>query len=255
MGHKPVQSGVTPDTGVAFPCCGFSRNVSFSHFLVPCVSFLSFLSAQLDAGGVSRAAGSEVELRFVDADGDEVSVPLPDACADVVVRGRPVRAFGWYAGMKHYPGWWWSATMCDLVGYESLLERDRLLLADFDYDVKAIASQPFGLTGRDGDVLRGHVPDYLLCCRDGSVVVVDAKPAEFLEDPKVADVLSWTGGLMARRGWRYEVWSGIEPVRLANVRFLGQGRRRTWAERQPAWSGVGSDGNLGAPDHQGAASG
>lgn len=175
---------------------------------------------------MSRAAGSEAELRFVTLGGDEVLTPLENARADVVVTGRPVRTFAWYAGMKHYPGWWWSPTMGDLVGYESLLERDRLLIADFDCNVLAIASQPFGLTGRDGDALRRHVPDYLLGCRDGSVVVVDVKPAESLDDPKVADVLSWTGRLMARRGWRYEVWSGTDPVRLANVKFLGQGRRR-----------------------------
>lgn len=32
------------------------------------------------------------------------------------------------ARMRHYPGWWWSATMGDHVGHESLLERDRLML-------------------------------------------------------------------------------------------------------------------------------
>ncbi|MGM0385932.1 MAG: hypothetical protein ACQERF_08145 [Actinomycetota bacterium] len=74
--------------------------------------------------------------------------------------------------MTHYPGRFWSATMEDLVGYESLLERDRLLLADFDPNVVAIASQPFGLTGRDGSRIRHHVPDFPFCESDGSVVVV-----------------------------------------------------------------------------------
>lgn len=85
-----------------------------------------------------------------------------------VAHGRPVRRFGSYARMGHYPGWW-SATMRDLVGYESLRERDRLMLADSDRDVVVVAGQPFGITGRDGDVVRRHVPDYLLRRRDGSV--------------------------------------------------------------------------------------
>ena len=81
---------------------------------------------------------------------------LAAARPDLVVRGRPVRGFSWYAGMRHYPGWWWSSTRGDLVGYESLLERDRLMLADFDRDVVAIASQPFGITGQVGGSVRRH---------------------------------------------------------------------------------------------------
>jgi len=139
--------------------------------------------------------------------------------------------------MGHYPGWWWSATTDDLVGYESLLERDRVMLADFDQDVVAIASQPFGITGDAGDSSRRHVPDYMLRLADGGVVVVDVKPAALIDKPKVADVLVWTGRLMAQRGWRYEVWSGADATRLTNVRFLGQGRR--WDRVDPeALSGL-----------------
>ena len=79
--------------------------------------------------------------------------------------------------------------MGDLVGYESLLERDRLMLADFDRDVVAVASQPFGVSGRDADVLRRHVPDYLLLRRDGSADVVDVKPARMVDKPEVVAVL------------------------------------------------------------------
>lgn len=69
---------------------------------------------------MGRAAGSGVEFRFTASDGDVVRTTLAEARADVVVAGRPVRSFGWHAGMRHYPGWFWSATMGDLVGYESL---------------------------------------------------------------------------------------------------------------------------------------
>lgn len=86
-------------------------------------------------------------LRYVSGEGDEVVTPLAGADAGRVVHGRPVRGFGSHAGMKHYPGWWWSSTTTSLIPYESLLERERLLAADFDRKVVAIASQPFGLTG------------------------------------------------------------------------------------------------------------
>lgn len=169
--------------------------------------------------------GRLVEVRYTSRDGGDVVTTLDAARVDLVVHGLPVRRFGSYAGMGHYPGWWWAATMGDLVGYESLLERDRLMLADFDPDVVAVASQPFGLAGLDGDVVRRHVPDYLLLRRDGSVEVVDVKPARLADKPEVAEVLAWTGRELAERGWRYSVWSGTEPHRLTNVRFLAQGRR------------------------------
>ena len=174
---------------------------------------------------MSRSPQGGVEFRYTSPEGEDVVTTLAAARSDLVTAGLPVRRFGSYAGMRHYPGWWWSATTGDLIGYESLLERDRLMLADFDQGVVAIASQPFGITGDNGGVTRRHVPDYLLRMVDGTVVVVDVKPARLLAKPEIAEVLVWTGRLMAERGWRYEVWSGAEATRLTNVRFLGQGRR------------------------------
>lgn len=174
---------------------------------------------------------SNVEVRYLPADGGEVVTDLTRARAHDIVYGRPIRDFAWHPKMTHYPGWFWSATMEDLVGYESLLERDWLLLADFDPNVVAIASQPFGLSGRDGSRIRHHVPDFLFCERDGSVVVVDVKPSEFVDKPRVAEVFEWTSRLLSERGWRYEVWTGGDPVQLTNLSFLRQGKR--WDLVQP----------------------
>ncbi|GAA4205450.1 hypothetical protein GCM10022252_66090 [Streptosporangium oxazolinicum] len=44
------------------------------------------------------------------------------------------------------------------MGYESWLERDRLVLLDFAPDVVGIASQPFWLHWRDDGERRRHVP-------------------------------------------------------------------------------------------------
>jgi hypothetical protein len=52
----------------------------------------------------------------------------------------------------------------------------RLLLADFDRDVTAIAA-PFLLQARVAGIGRRHVPDFLLAHADGSVRVVNVKPA------------------------------------------------------------------------------
>jgi len=121
----------------------------------------------------------------------------------------------------------WSATTGGHIGYESLLELDRLWLADFDPQVEWLASQPLWLSGMDGATRRRHVPDLLLKLGGGAgFVLVDVKPAKFAALPEVAAVFDWTGRLAAAKGWRYEVWSGAPETLLANVRWLAVGRRR-----------------------------
>ena len=166
----------------------------------------------------------DVEVRYLDEHGDAVAGRLDGVDADAVVAGRPVRRFPTHRNQSNYPGWLWSATMGRLVGYESLLERDRLWLADFDPTVSGIASQPFWMSGRDGSVLRRHVPDFMLKT-DSGFVVVDVKPAKMLADTEVAAALGWAGRVCAARGWKFEIWSGADPVLLRNVRFLAAGRR------------------------------
>ncbi|WP_257477096.1 TnsA-like heteromeric transposase endonuclease subunit [Acidipropionibacterium jensenii] len=175
---------------------------------------------------MGRAQRRDVECTFLDAEGADHAAPLALVDPARVLRGRPVRAFPSHKALHHYPGWWWSSTMNDLVGYESLLERDCLMIADQDPGVRGIASQPFWLQGalEDGTPVR-HVPDYLLAHRDGSWTVVDVKPADLAEQPEVGKVLSWTGKVAAERGWGYQVWSGAPSVRLGNLHFLAQGRR------------------------------
>lgn len=133
--------------------------------------------------------------------------------------------FRWRQGQAHYSGWYWCATTGGHVVYESRLELARLLLADFDSDVVAIAAQPFLLTAPAGGRLRRHVPDFLLIDSDGLVSVVNVKPSSRVHEAKVAAALDWAGNVFADRGWRHEVWSGADAVVLSNVRFLAGYRR------------------------------
>ena len=101
----------------------------------------------------------------------------------------------------------------------------RLLLADFASEVVAIAAQPFLLRAPAGGRVRRHVPDFLLIHADQTVRVVNVKPAARLADPAVAEALAWPGELFEARGWGHEIWTGADPVLLANVRFLAGYRR------------------------------
>lgn len=178
-----------------------------------------------DSEWVVAAAALDAEVRYVCADGEGVSTSLGELDGDRAVHGRPVRAIRSIAGQRHYPGLFWSSTTGAHVGYESLLELDRLWLADFDREVAWIAAQPLWLSGVDGATRRRHVPDLLLKLRGGGFVVVDVKPAKFAAREEVAAVFSWTGRLMTAKRWRYEVWSGAPEMLLANVRWLASARR------------------------------
>jgi hypothetical protein len=154
-----------------------------------------------------------------------VETTLDRVVAAEVVAGLPVREFRWYKGRRHYSGWYWSATGARLVAYESRLELARIMLADFDPGVSAIAAQPFRLAGPDGGGVRRHVPDILLVDAAGGVMVVDVKAPGKRDDPKVRAVMEWTRRVAGLRGWGFEEWYGASPVLLANVSFLAGYRR------------------------------
>lgn len=103
-----------------------------------------------------------VRVRYRRSDGEFAETTLDLVVPGEVVDGLPVREFRSYMGRLHYSGWYWSSTPGRLVAYESRLELARILLADFDPGVTGLATQPFLLAGRDGQLVRRHVPDLLL---------------------------------------------------------------------------------------------
>jgi hypothetical protein len=175
-----------------------------------------------------------------------VDTSLDRVMLDELAGGRPVREFRWYRGQKHYSGWYWSSTMRRLVAYESRLEMARVMLADFDCRVTAIASQPFRLIGADGQRIRRHVPDILLVDVDGGVTVVDVKDPRKREDPDVRFLMRWTERTVALRGWGFEEWYGTHPDLLANIRFL-VGYRREWVIEQNLIDDVRRVAAVGSP--------
>ena len=155
------------------------------------------------------------------ADGSVREMPLSQLTSTLVLSAVPWRVIRSHRGQRHLPGVYWSSTTAAHVVYESRLELARLLLADADREIVAIAAQPFLV--RDAD--RRHVPDFLLRRADESVLMVNVKPADRLKDVRVAGALAWAGRVFAGRGWEHEIWSGTDPQVLANVRFLAGYRR------------------------------
>ncbi|MCZ0914933.1 TnsA-like heteromeric transposase endonuclease subunit [Gordonia amicalis] len=173
----------------------------------------------------------DAELRFVTASGLEIASQVREHTIASIGHVQPVRLPPSHAGQRHYPGLYWARTTRDHVVYESLLERDRTLLADFDPHVSWIAAQPFWVAGKHDGSRRRHCPDLLLTRHDGTYVVVDVKHSRVAQRAEVQAVFAWTREVCARLGADYEVWTGSDPTVIKNVRFIAQARRESRASQ------------------------
>jgi hypothetical protein len=94
------------------------------------------------------AALSALELDLVGA-GNHHGFPLGQGWNQRSSTADVVREFRW-AKVGHLHGLNSSATVSDHVGYESWLERDRLILLDREPEVIGMASQPDDTADRIG---------------------------------------------------------------------------------------------------------
>lgn len=180
--------------------------------------------------GLADAAGAafdrdrcSFELDFVDPTGERRRERLT-TCWDVAFESvEPVRTFRWAKGQKHYPGWWWSATTSRHVGFESWLERDHVMLLDFDPDVVGFASQPFWLRWPDTKRWRQHAPDFFARRRDGAGIVIDVRADDRVEEAD-AEAFEATARACAEVGWIFRRVGVVDPVLAANVRWLSRYR-------------------------------
>ena len=176
--------------------------------------------AALDVG---FGADLRFSLEYVREDGTRRWEPLAACAAERFEEAAPVRSFRWAKGAVHFPGSWWSSTTGEHVGFESWLERDHVMLMDFDPDVTGIASQPFWLHWLDERGRpRRHAPDFFARLAGGGGVVVDVRPDDRIP-AKDAEVFRVTALACAWAGWEFRRAGTIDPV----VRRMCGGCRAT----------------------------
>ena len=107
----------------------------------------------VDVAALDLGCGADLRfsLEYVRVDGTRRREPLAACAAERFEEAVPARSFHWAKGAAHFPGSWWSSTTLAHVGFESWLERDHVMLMDFDPGITGIASQPFWLYWQDGD--------------------------------------------------------------------------------------------------------
>lgn len=110
-----------------------------------------------------------------------------------------------------------------MVAFEQLLERDTLYLCDFAPQVVDIKEQPFKFHYTMGNKVRRYTPDYALTMVDGSILVVEVKPARSLAKPDIHEKLLYIRDAMQRQGHQFIVLSSdtIRALhRLDNLKQL-----------------------------------
>lgn len=169
-----------------------------------------------------------------------------------------VRSFRFARGMTSFAGWWWFSSSGEHVGYESWLERDHVMLMDFDPAVVAVASQPFWLSWHDGRRRRRHAPDFFARRSDGTGVVVDVRPDDRIPQ-RDAQAFAVTAQACTQAGWQFRRVGVPGAVLAANVRWLSRYRHprcvgrpgsgleagllRTFATATPLLAGVEAAGD------------
>lgn len=163
-----------------------------------------------------------VEVEWVSEEDEHQQCSLDQAGRVRFEDGLPVRRFRPRKGQRHLSGRWWCATTGGHVGFESWLERDHVMLLDFDPAVVGIASQPFWMSWPSESGSRSrvrHAPDYFARRADGTGLVVDCRPVERREPADLAKFEA-TRAACDRLGWEYRLVGAGSPVLVANVRWL-----------------------------------
>ena len=155
----------------------------------------------------------------VSVGGEEVRDCLADLSLSMLRSCEPVRRAGVYQRQRHMPGMWFSTIAGRFLEYESLLERDWMLLLDFDRGVEWICEQPLRLRYSKDGRPASHVPD-LLVWRDGLPELCDVKSEERVGHPEFQAQVRATELVCAQAGFNYRVLSEPDPRLLANVRWL-----------------------------------
>jgi hypothetical protein len=132
---------------------------------------------------------------------------------------EPIRTFPAYRGRRSHQGRYWFSRSQSHVQFESRFEKVALMVLDFLGNATAVSSNPFWLLWPHGTKPMRHAPDFFVRCRDGSVLIVDVKPAERMTDKDRAQH-DRTRDCCSEIGWNYQEFTALDPILERNLRLL-----------------------------------
>lgn len=98
--------------------------------------------------------------------GGDVACTVRDLPSVPLAGCEPARRSGWRTRQRHRPGLEFMVSTGRLHGFESLEERNLLLVLDFTGEVAEVPAQPFRLRFRSRSGHGEHVPDFLAVFQD-----------------------------------------------------------------------------------------
>lgn len=123
-----------------------------------------------------------------------------------------------------HQGYYWFAQLQRHVWYETMTEYLGLMYLDQSRTVRAISAQPMLIAFGNG---RAHYPDYLYLGDHTQQTIFDVHRADKMEeDPSQFDA---TFHLCQRVGWSFELFTGLDPTRQANLEWLAAFRYKECA--------------------------
>lgn len=161
---------------------------------------------------------TRVLFRLDDEHVENVAVS-PDLTRTHLHLARPMRAFYSWRGKRNLEGLHYFQTTGTHIPFESRLEAQYLLTADFDPDIVAVSAQPLAfLWPRDTPGRKNHVPDFFVRHANGDGTIVDVRAARYLD--KAADQFEATRRVCEQVGWGYEVWTGLDRYLMDGITFV-----------------------------------
>lgn len=127
-------------------------------------------------------------------------------------------------------GYFPSQKMGRMVAWESVLERDAILLFEFSPGVARYQSQPelVFYPDSDGSVLRKYFPDFAVTLGDGAEIQIEVKPSSKLIRQKDADKYRAIAAHYQAQSRRYRILTELEIRREplhANLKNLARHTR------------------------------
>lgn len=138
---------------------------------------------------------------------------------------------------RHFRGLYPSRKIGRMVAFESILERDVIMLLEFSGAVSSFEEQPIRITYSDGDRMRDYYPDFRADLITGECLHLEAKPAAKLILPKVATQLAAvTSHYAQHRSETFriitEAVTNAEPLHT-NLARLSAFRAQPWTLTKP----------------------
>ena len=144
--------------------------------------------------------------------------------AEDFVLGHPTRDYSRRKTQQHKPVAIWTHTTQGHVHCESRLEREFVLLADFDPRVMHISAQPFTALWPNGSPLKKHTPDFAVLSPGLPPIAVDvktpaaaAKPANVARHKHIRDTFAAAGIL-------HIIWTGLPDAAAKNLSNFSKAR-------------------------------